>query len=189
MLGIAAEIINRRLSDCRALNWIVLLSFLLNVPVFLGYERILPHYLASPVPSGTDCASLAEYVSIALAPIFLVDLAGWMRYICSWKKSSGKSGSELMAAVSAPTRMRWSSGSLGYIVGQIASALLLTANLFEDVCSGLALAFAVHGFTVGAFAVAIVGVGGFIGFLGSLKYCFVYWKASKADAAIESVLN
>ena len=87
------------------------------------------------------------------------------------------------------TRMRWSSSSLGYIVGQIASALLLSANLFEDVCSELASAFAVHGFTVGAFAMAIVGMGGFSGFLGSLKYCFVYWKASKADAAIESVLN
>ena len=189
MFGIAAEIINRRFSDCRALNWIVLLSFLLNVPVFLGYERILPYFLTLSVPSGTGCASLAEYTSIALAPIFLVDLASWMRFVCSWKKSSRKSDGELMAAVSASTRMRWSSGSLGYVVGQIAAALLLSANLFEDVCSERASAFSVHGFTVGTFAVAIMGVGGFIGFLGSLKHCFVYWKAGKADAAIESVLN
>ena len=142
MFGIVAEIINRRFSDCRVLNWIVLLSFLLNVSVFLGYEWMLPYFLTLSVPSGTDCASLAEYTSIALAPIFLVDLASWMRFVCSWKKSSGKSDGELMAAVSASTLMRWSSGSLGYLVGQIALALLLSANLFEDACSELASAFA-----------------------------------------------
>lgn len=98
MFGIVAEIINRRFSDCRVLNWIVLLSFLLNVSVFLGYEWMLPYFLTLSVPSGTDCASLAEYTSIALAPIFLVDLASWMRFVCSWKKSSGKSDGELMAA-------------------------------------------------------------------------------------------
>lgn len=141
MFGIVAEIINRRFSDCRVLNWIVLLSFLLNVSVFLGYEWMLPYFLTFSVPSGTDCASLAEYTFIALAPIFLV-LASWMRFVCSWKKSSGKSDGELMAAVSASTLMRWSSGSLGYVVGQIASALLLSANLFEDACSELASAFA-----------------------------------------------
>ena len=142
MFGIVAEIINRRFSDCRVLNWIVLLSFLLNVSVFLGYEWMLPYFLTLSVPSGTDCASLAEYTSIALAPIFLVDLASWMRFVCSWKKSSGKSDGELMTAVSASTLMSWSSGSLGYVVGQIVSALLLSANLFEDACSELASAFA-----------------------------------------------
>ena len=142
MFGIVAVIINRRFSDCRVLNWIVLLSFLLNVSVFLEYEWMLPYYLTLSVPSGTDCASLAEYTFIALAPIFLVDLASWMRFVCSWKKSSGKSDGELMAAVSASTLMRWSSGSLGYVVGQIASALLLSANLFEDACSELASPFA-----------------------------------------------
>lgn len=142
MFGIVAEIINRRFSDCRVLNWIALLSFLLNVSVFLEYEWMLPYFLTLSVPSGTDCASLAEYTSIALAPIFLVDLASWMRFVCSWKKSSGKSDGELMAAVSASTLMRWSSGSLGYVVGQIASALLLSANLFEDACSELASPFA-----------------------------------------------
>ena len=45
MFGIVAEIINRRFSDCRVLNWIVLLSFLLRAAVFLGYDGMRRKFL------------------------------------------------------------------------------------------------------------------------------------------------
>lgn len=189
MLSIAEKIADGCLNDYRVLNWVVLLSFLLDIPMFFGYERILPYFLTLHVPEGIDCVLLTENLSVALLPIFLVDFVSWIYFICAWRIGFLNNDNERLAAVLTPTRMRWSSSSLGYIVGQIVSALFLLANLFGDVCSELATTFVVQGLTFGTVATAIVGMGGFVSFLGSLKYCFVYWKANKADATIESVLN
>lgn len=187
MLDAIADFIKDHLGDSRALSWVVLLGFLLNIPTMLGYKRVVPHLLELPVSSDIGWASLVEYASIALLPIFVLWCAGYALHRCAWKLNASKSDGQQKVAVLTPVRFRWSSGSLGYVAAQVASALFLYANLYSDIFSKLCAEFNAHGITVASFAIVVAALAGLIGLFGSLEYCFVYWKANEADTALDSV--
>lgn len=186
MLDAIADYIKDHLGDCRALSWIVLLGFLLNVPIMFRCKRVLPFLLKLPVPSHIGWTSLIEYASIALLPIFILWCAGFVLHRCAWKMNSSKSDRQQKKAVLTSVRFRWSSGSLGYVSAQVTAALFLYANLYSDIFPKLCAEFNAHGMTVANFAIGVAALAGLIGLFESLEYCFVYWKANEADAALDS---
>lgn len=170
--------------NSRLLSWVVLVSFLLNVPVLFGYERLLPSLFKPPISGGVDLFFVVEYLSVAALPVFVVDAIGWLFHYLAWKKVSGMDDDEQKKVVRVPVCLRWSSSCLGHIAGQIVAVLLLTANLFVDVHSRLAETIATRGFMVGIFVIAVVGIGSFLGLVSSLEYAFIFWKANEANEAI-----
>lgn len=171
------------------LNWVVLVSFLLNIPLICGCERLLPNLLSLPTPNDIDIASLIEYTSIAIMPVFFVVFVSFLCYECSWRRSFRKNDDERWKAVRIPTQIWWACSSLGYIVGQVSSIMIFSANLFVDVPTEIISIFDIHGVTLRTCVIAVVALGSLASSLGAGAYCLRYWMMNEADAAIGAALS
>lgn len=167
-----------------ALNWAVSIAFLLNLPLFFGFDRLFSEVLVTAVLPDEIIKELVLYLSVATFPIFVAGPVSRVYFTSTFRRNAILGDVEQFRAARFPNRLMWSCELLSWAAGRIFAGLVLVGNLFQDTISVVAAEAVSAQFSWGYIALLFALATALISLIRSLSYCFVYWKTNEADKAL-----
>lgn len=172
-----------------ALNWAVSIAFLLNLPLLFGLDRLFSEVLVTVELPNEIIKELVLYLSVATLPVFVAGPVSRVYFTSMFRRNAALKDAEQFRAARFPNRLMWSCELLSWTAGRIIAGLILVGNLFQDTISVVAAEVVSAQFSWGYIALLFALVTALISLIGSLSYCFVYWKTSEADKALANVFG
>lgn len=171
------------------LNWLVLLLFNFNIPLFLGYPRITA--LASEFQDSAffSCEKATiQYFCAAIFPLIAVCLISWATFRPVWMAMVRRATPSRSGMVFLLVRSRFACSSLAFYLGHITAALLLAANLSSNSLGEL-VSLSLSSPSIESIPLFAILLTAAYYTWCSIVYCLVYSNMEQADKALDRAMQ